>query len=153
MKEKVIVVIPARAGSKGVPKKNIKSFLGKPLVQHSIDYAKQSHYVKEIIVTTDDKKIKNLSKELNISVIDRPESLSGDKATTESAIEHVIESKNIQDESIIVLLQPTSPIRPKKSLDKILVLMVGKVFLISSSTFSTPIPGNFKKLFLLQFSQ
>ena len=70
MKEKVIVVIPARGGSKGVPKKNIKSFLGKPLVQHSIDYAKQSHYVKEIIVTTDDKKIKNLSKELNVSVID-----------------------------------------------------------------------------------
>ena len=120
MKEKVIVVIPARGGSKGVPKKNIKSFLGKPLVQHSIDYAKQSRYVKEIIVTTDDKKIKNLSKELNVSVIDRPESLSGDKATTESAIEHVIKSKNIQDDSIIVLLQPTSPIRPKKSLDKIL---------------------------------
>ena len=120
MNEKVIVVIPARGGSKGVPKKNIKSFLGKPLVQHSIDYAKQSHYVNEIIVTTDDKKIKNLSKELNVSVIDRPESLSGDKATTESAIEHVILSKNIKNDSIIVLLQPTSPIRPKNSLDKIL---------------------------------
>ena len=69
MKEKVIVIIPARGGSKGVPKKNIKSFLGKPLVQHSIDYAKQSHYVKEIIVTTDDKKIKNLSKEFLLKKI------------------------------------------------------------------------------------
>ena len=50
MRKEYVVIIPARGGSKGVPKKNIKNFLGKPLLQHSIDYAKQSQLVSQIIL-------------------------------------------------------------------------------------------------------
>ena len=58
MNAKYIAIIPARGGSKGVPKKNIKEFLGKPLIEHSINYAKESKYIEKIILTTDNEEIK-----------------------------------------------------------------------------------------------
>ena len=79
MKKEYVVIIPARGGSKGVPKKNIKNFLGKPLLQHSIDYAKQSQLVNQIILTTDSDEIMNIGKNNNITVVDRPKELSNDK--------------------------------------------------------------------------
>lgn len=120
MNQKYIVIIPARGGSKGIPKKNIKNFLGKPLVQHSIDYAKDSKLVDQIILTTDSEEIKKVGLESNISVIDRPSILSNDEATTESAIEHVISLFKFNKDTIFILLQPTSPLRPKNSLDLII---------------------------------
>ena len=120
MSEKYIAIIPARGGSKGVPKKNIKKFLGKPLIEHSINYAKESKYIEKIILTTDNQEIKKIGEENNITVVNRPKEISGDKATTESAIEHVLSLFNFPIDSTIVLLQPTSPLRPKKSLDKMI---------------------------------
>ena len=120
MSTKYIAIIPARGGSKGVPKKNIKKFLGKPLIEHSINYAKESKYIDKIILTTDDKEIKKIGKDNNITVVDRPKEISGDKATTESAIEHVISLFEFSIDTTIILLQPTSPLRPKKSLDKMI---------------------------------
>ena len=90
MSKEYVVIIPARGGSKGVPKKNIKNFLGKPLLQYSIDYAKQSQLVTQIILTTDSDEIMDIGKNNNITVVDRPKALSDDNASTESAIEHVI---------------------------------------------------------------
>ena len=120
MNTKYIAIIPARGGSKGVPKKNIKEFLGKPLIEHSINYAKESKYIEEIILTTDNEEIKKIGRDNNITVVDRPKEISGDKATTESAIEHVISLFKFSIDTTIVLLQPTSPIRPKNSLDKMI---------------------------------
>ena len=120
MSTKYIAIIPARGGSKGVPKKNIKNFLGKPLIEHSINYAKESKYIDKIILTTDDKEIKKIGKDNNITVVDRPKEISGDKATTESAIEHIISLFEFSIDITIILLQPTSPLRPKKSLDKMI---------------------------------
>jgi CMP-N,N'-diacetyllegionaminic acid synthase len=120
MNHKYIVIIPARGGSKGVPGKNIKSFLGKPLVEHSIDYAKESKMVNQIILTTDSEEIKEIGNNREVLVVDRPKNLSGDKATTESAIEHVISLYNFSFNTIFILLQPTSPLRPKNSLDKMI---------------------------------
>ena len=120
MKNQYIVIIPARGGSKGIPKKNIKKFLGKPLIEHSIEYAKESKYVKKIILTTDNQEITKIGEKNNITVVDRPKEISGDKATTESAIEHVISLFNFSIDTTIILLQPTSPLRPKNSLDKII---------------------------------
>ncbi len=117
MNKKIIAIIPARGGSKGVPKKNIKSFLGSPLILHSINYAKSSKLINEIYVTTDDKRIKEISLQAGVKVIDRPKKLSSDHATTESAIEHALTKiKNKPD--YIVLLQPTSPNRPENSLNE-----------------------------------
>ncbi|MAR15427.1 MAG: acylneuraminate cytidylyltransferase [Candidatus Marinimicrobia bacterium] len=120
MSTKYIAIIPARGGSKGVPKKNIKEFLGKPLIEHSINYAKESKFIEKIILTTDNEEIKKIGKDNNITVVNRPKEISGDKATTESAIEHVISLFKFSIDTTIVLLQPTSPIRPKNSLDKMI---------------------------------
>ena len=112
----IIAIIPARGGSKGIPKKNIIDFLGKPLIVHSIDYAKSSNLISDIYVSTDDSVIAKIALANNVNVIDRPKSISGDTASTESALIHTL--KNIVDKpDVIILLQPTSPLRPKNSLN------------------------------------
>lgn len=116
---KIVAFIPARGGSKGVPGKNIKDFLGVPLITHSIRYAKSCHLVNRIYVSTDDNDIANISLSEGASIISRPDSISTDTATTESAINHFLES--IEDKpDMIVLLQATSPLRPKGSLTQAL---------------------------------
>ena len=115
----IIVIIPARGGSKGIPGKNIKNFEGKPLISHSIEYAQDSELINEIYVSTDDHQIAHISKTAGAKIINRPTKLATDTSTTESAIEHALNNiDNLPD--IIVLLQPTSPLRPKKSLDLII---------------------------------
>ena len=122
---KILAFIPARGGSKGLPKKNIKEFAGLPLIAHTINYALGSNLVDKVVVSTDDTKIAETSKKYGAGIIDRPASLSIDTSTTESAISHylnIIEDKP----QIIILLQPTSPLRPPQSLDKIIKLFQKK---------------------------
>ena len=119
----IIAIIPARGGSKGVPGKNIKNFDGKPLICHSIDYARSSKMINSIYVTTDDDQIAEISKATGAEIISRPDELSTDTATTESAIEHAISVIDPQPD-VIVLLQPTSPLRPENSLDKAISLFL-----------------------------
>ena len=121
MKHKIniIAIIPARGGSKGIPKKNIVNFLDKPLMVHSIDYAKSSDLISDIYVSTDDSDIAKIGLENGAKIIDRPVSISGDEASTESALLHALENINRKPD-VIVLLQPTSPLRPKNSLNKAL---------------------------------
>ena len=118
-KNNIICIIPARGGSKGILNKNIINFLGKPLLTHSINYAKKSNLISKIYVSTDSKKISKVALNNNATIINRPESISGDDATTESAISHLIESL-IQKPDIIVLLQATSPLRPRENIDSII---------------------------------
>ena len=115
----ITIFIPARGGSKGIPNKNIKKFAGKPLIVHSIEYALESRLVSEVMVSTDDSKISEIAIESGATVIKRPPEISTDTSTTESAIKHYINS-NKQKPDIIVLLQATSPLRPKGSLDNAL---------------------------------
>ena len=117
--KKIIAFIPARGGSRGIPNKNIKEFAGKPLILHSIEYALESKLVHKVIVSTDDSKISKISKNAGVSVIKRPSELCTDTATTESAIEHYLHSSKVKPD-IIILLQATSPLRPKGSLDEAL---------------------------------
>ena len=116
----VYTIIPARGGSKGIPKKNIIDFNGYPLIAHSILCAQESHFIDNIIVSTDSTEIEKIAKEFDAQVIQRPANISGDQSSTELAIEHTIATKKIGADAIIVLLQPTSPIRPKGVLDKML---------------------------------
>ena len=123
--KKIYAIIPARGGSKGVPKKNIKELNGIPLINYSIEYALSSSYIDYIIITTDCDDIKNkinssFTDLRKIIILDRPSELATDEATTESAIEHAIKSKILKKEDILILLQPTSPLRPKGSLNEIL---------------------------------
>ena len=112
----IAAIIPARGGSKGIPGKNIKNFEGKPLIIHSIEYAKKSNLINDIYVSTDDEQIAHISKTAGAKIIKRPPELATDTASTESAIDHSL--KNIDHlPDIIILLQPTSPLRPENSLD------------------------------------
>ena len=113
---KITAFIPARGGSKGMPGKNIKEFAGKPLVVHSIEYALNCTKIDEVVVSTDDDKIAKISRKAGAKVVIRPPELSTDSATTESAIHHFVNKFNKKPD-ILVLLQPTSPFRPKGSLE------------------------------------
>jgi N-acylneuraminate cytidylyltransferase len=115
----IYCIIPARGGSKGVPKKNSQPFMGKPLINHSIEYAQESRLTEKVFVSTDDDQIASIASQAGAEVIPRPDDISDDSATTESAVSHAMtwwkEHKMFPD--IVVLLQATSPLRPSKSLD------------------------------------
>ena len=113
---KILAFIPARGGSKGIPNKNIKLFNGKPLIEWTIDSALKSKLISKVIVSSDSQKILSISKKLGAEIVLRPKSISGDFATTESAIKHYI--KNTKESfDTIVLLSPTSPIRKMSDID------------------------------------
>jgi CMP-N-acetylneuraminic acid synthetase len=109
---KTIAIIPARGGSKRLKDKNIKVLNGLPLLVHSIRYAQQfPDLIDGIYVSTNDAFIKAVALTYGAQVIDRPEALSGDHATTISALQHVLD--NVSDTvQHVVLLQPTNPLRP-----------------------------------------
>lgn len=114
---KILAIIPARCGSKGIPFKNIVDVCGKPLIKYTIDIAiklKLNHFIDEVIVSTDCEKISNISKNLGASVpFLRPDNISGDKAKSIDYIIHTIEyfeNINIKYDAVIIL-QPTSPLK------------------------------------------
>jgi N-acylneuraminate cytidylyltransferase len=116
MKAKNIIIIPARGGSKRFPGKNMALLDGIPLISHSINYAKaNSEIIDEIVVSTDDSEIKEISLLAGVTVIDRPEKLSGDASSTVSALKHVLENMKANFNNVI-LLQPTNPLRPSSLL-------------------------------------
>tara|TARA_B110000503_G_C7024062_1_gene361051 strand:+ start:118 stop:816 length:699 start_codon:yes stop_codon:yes gene_type:complete len=113
---KILAIIPARGGSKGILNKNIKNFNGKPLIQWTIESALKSKLIDKVVVSSDSHKIINISKKLGADTVVRPKNISGDSATTESAIKHCIKYFKNRFETII-LLSPTSPLRKKKDID------------------------------------
>jgi len=114
--QKIIAIIPARGQSKSIPKKNIKQIYGKPLLAWSILVAKDSKYIDKIVVSTEDAEISNIAKEWGAEVLKRPKKYATDTATTVQVLQHAI--KKIPGYDIIVLLQPTSPLRLHKIIDK-----------------------------------
>lgn len=115
-----IAVIPARGGSKGLPGKNIKLLNDKPLIAWSIESALQSKKIDRVIVSTDSDDIKKVAIKFGAEVIDRPAHLSTDEATTISVLEHIIQE--IPTANMIVVLQPTSPLRDDNLIDKCIEL-------------------------------
>jgi CMP-N,N'-diacetyllegionaminic acid synthase len=111
-----IAIIPARGGSKGIHKKNIINFCGKPLIAHSIKCAMDCESVTEVYVTSDCDEILNISDNHGAITIKRPEDISGDSASTESAIQHALEVIAATSH-LTILLQATSPIRSPDDID------------------------------------
>tara|TARA_R110002020_G_scaffold338742_2_gene554038 strand:- start:2084 stop:2800 length:717 start_codon:yes stop_codon:yes gene_type:complete len=119
--KKVIAVIPARGGSKGIPNKNIKDFHGKPLIAWTIKTALESEYIDEVCVSTDSEKILETSKLFGVDPkFKRPAELAKDDSTTIEVLFHALdEYKKIgKNFDIIICLEPTSPIREKKDIDE-----------------------------------
>ena len=116
---KIIAIIPARGGSKGVPKKNIRLIYNKPLIVWSIEQALASKFINRVIVSTDCIEIANISKNAGAEVPElRPSQLAQDETATEPVLIHAIKNWcSVQGDDIIMLLQPTSPMRLSKSID------------------------------------
>lgn len=110
----ILGVTPARGGSKGIPRKNIKPMCGKPLIAWTIEAAKRSKLLDRYIVSTEDEEIAAVSRRYGAEVIDRPPELAADETSTESVLQHVL---NIIDADVVVLLQATSPIRNSDLID------------------------------------
>lgn len=122
---KPLVVIPARGGSKGIPGKNIRLLGGKPLIQYTIEAAREVFPDKVICVSTDDVKIKNIVEGLGLSVpFLRPSQLSTDNTPTYEVLLHAIRhyESNSYIPDTLILLQPTSPFRKSKHIIEALKL-------------------------------
>lgn len=121
--QKILALIPARGGSKGIKDKNIIFLAGKPLIAYSIEAAKYSKYIDDIIVTTDSEKIAEISKQYGASVpFIRPAELATDTSKTIDAVLHAIKTlKTMRKEyDVLVLLQPTQPLRTNNDIDEAL---------------------------------
>ena len=105
---RILGVIPARGGSKGIPRKNIKLMNGKPMIQYTIEAAQKSA-LDHVVVSTEDEEIKTVCEGLGAEVLDRPEELADDKVHTEQVLLDVL--KKVEGYDAVALLQPTSPLR------------------------------------------
>jgi len=122
----VLAVIPARGGSKGIPRKNIRSLNGKPLIAYTIEEAKKSKYISRVIVSTEDDEIAKVSNKYGAEIIKRPLELAKDDTPTIDVVLHILDdlkNKNIEPD-IVVLLQPTSPLRTSQDIDNAIKLFM-----------------------------
>ena len=119
MQEKTIAIIPARGGSKRIPRKNIKPFFGKPMIAYSIEAAINAKLFDEIIVSTDDDEIADIAQKFGASVpFMRPKELSDDFTTTGAVIEHAINFLKNRGEKIkfVCTIYATAPLIDEKYL-------------------------------------
>jgi CMP-N,N'-diacetyllegionaminic acid synthase len=122
---KPLVIIPARGGSKGVPRKNIKFLGGKPLIEYTLNAAKQVTSKDLICVSTEDQEIKEVVESLGFKVpFLRPENLATDTAGTYEVLLHAIEfyKKHGYEVDVLILLQATSPFRTSNQIQEALSL-------------------------------
>lgn len=110
---RVVALIPARGGSKGIPRKNLTMVWAEPMIAHSIRIAKMCPLIHEVWVSTDDDEIANVSRERGAKVIMRPSELAGDTSSDLETFQHFVDTTPIamNDEDIIVHLRPTCPKR------------------------------------------
>lgn len=122
-----MALIPARGGSKGLPGKNIRLLLGKPLISWSIEQALGSRYIDKVVVSTDSAKISAIARRYGAEVpFMRPKKLASDNAKSMDVILHAINFYESQDYifDIVVLLEPTSPLREIKDIDKAIEILM-----------------------------
>ena len=124
---KVLTIIPARGGSKGIPKKNIVDVGGKPLIYYSIKVANESELIDRVIVSTDDREIAKIAETLNAEVpFIRPKELAQDNSPTYPVIKHALEwfqNSEKYTPDLIVILEPTFPLRTSKEVDDAIELI------------------------------
>lgn len=111
----ILGVTPARGGSKGIPRKNLASVCGKPLLAWTIEAAKQARLLDHYVVSTEDPEIATLARRHGAEVLDRPAALASDGASTLSVLQHVV--RHIPADTV-VLLQATSPVRDEGLIDR-----------------------------------
>lgn len=125
---RVLAVIAARGGSKGIPRKNLIDLCGKPLLVWSIAQARAAKGVTEVAVSSDSEEILALAGSYGAVGVPRPEEISGDTASSESAWLHALDQRErkVGPFDLVVALQATSPIREASDIDRALSTLVGK---------------------------
>jgi len=118
--KKILAIIPARGGSKGLPRKNIIDLDGKPLIAWSIEAALASDYVSTVVVSSEDEEILAVAEQWGAEPLRRPDALAEDTTASELVVVHALEEMQaLQERSYdyLVLLQPTSPLRSSQHID------------------------------------
>jgi CMP-N,N'-diacetyllegionaminic acid synthase len=118
--ERVLAIIPARGGSKGIPRKNLRRLAGRPLLVHTIDHALATSSVSRVVVSTDDDEIAAVAAGAGAEVVRRPAVLAADEAISESVLLHVLDhlrDAESYEPGLVVFLQATAPIRRKNDID------------------------------------
>ena len=120
MDRRIIGIIPARGGSKSLPRKNLQDLLGVPLIAFSIQSALESKFLDCVYVSSDDPEILDISKSFGAQIIQRPKEISGDLSRDNELLEHAIESHflNLDASSLIAFLRPSHPLRNPQTIDR-----------------------------------
>ncbi|MBI2387700.1 MAG: acylneuraminate cytidylyltransferase family protein [Elusimicrobia bacterium] len=122
----VVAVIPARGGSKGIPRKNLVRLGGRPLIAYTIEAAKRARLVDVVLVTTDSPEIARAARRLGAEIpFRRPRALAGDDVSVVEAARHAVRwlAEQGRKPEIVVLLQPTSPLRSAARIDEAVRLL------------------------------
>lgn len=114
----ILAVIPARAGSKGIPNKNIRFIAGHPLIYYAIKNAISSKYITDVVVTTDSQLVRVIAEQMGAFVWMRDESLCQDDVTLDAVVDDVVENMTYKAWDYVVTMQPTSPTLSVDTLDK-----------------------------------
>jgi len=119
MTNRILSIIPARGGSKGLPRKNIVDLAGKPLIAWTIEASLKSKYITKTVVSSDDEEILDIAQEFGAEIIKRPSDLALDQSPSESVVRHALSELQSREEEfdLLTLLQPTSPLRTSKHID------------------------------------
>ncbi|OME87131.1 acylneuraminate cytidylyltransferase [Paenibacillus sp. FSL A5-0031] len=122
--KKCLAIIPARGGSKGVPRKNIREIAGKPLIAWTIEEAKKSKYIDRLVLSSEDSEIMEIARIHGCDVpFVRPAHLAQDETSSMDMVFHVL--NELPDYDYVVLLQPTSPLRSIEDIDGCIDVMLG----------------------------
>lgn len=128
--KKIVCVVPARGGSKGVPRKNIKMIAGKPLIAYTIGQALQSPYIDRVIVSTEDAEIADVSRQFGAETpFTRPVELAGDQSSTIDVLLHAIHWLQEKEEyhfDILVLLHATTPLRNVYDINSCIEMLIAE---------------------------
>lgn len=125
-KPAVAAIIPARGGSKGVPRKNVRVVAGQPLISWSIGDGLESRRVSRVYVSTEDAEIARVARHAGAEVVDRPAELARDATTSEAALLHALDAIAAEwngDPDLVVFLQATCPIRTGEEIDAAVALL------------------------------
>ena len=118
MTKKILAIIPARSGSKGIKNKNIVDLSGKPLISWTIQASLNAKFITKTLVSSDSDEILRIAQAYDATTIKRPKELALDESASESVIAHALESLKGEVFDYIVLLQPTSPLRDSTEINK-----------------------------------
>lgn len=126
---KVVAIIPARGGSKRLPRKNLLPLVGKPLLAHTIEHAKKAESISRTIVSTEDHEVAAVADAYGADIIVRPNELASDTASSESALRHCLDHLKATEgysPDLVVLLQGTSPIRRPSDIDAAVKILLDR---------------------------